>query len=190
MNMGLGGLGSPNLVFKRKFRWTFEVTTSTNDIIPAYFVKMANRPTIEIGETEINFLNAKMFIPGKATWNTIEVTYYDIGNGGPGISALYNWLATVYNFTNPTILSQSSKSSGPGGYGATGILNMYDGCGTPMETWTLNHMWPTNINFGELDYASSDEATIALTLRYSEANYVTLCGGGQIKPACAGCPPA
>lgn len=188
-DMGLGLLAGPDLVFKRKYRWTFEVQPYCSAAIPAHFVKLASRPNLTIEETEINFLHGKMFIPGKGTWETITVTYYDLGNAGNGITGLFSWLATVYNFTDPVGLHQSSKRGagiGSRGYSADGVLQLYDGCGTPMEVWQLSHMWPQAINFGELDYTSSEEVTVELTLRYSEVTYTPLCGG-SIKPCCAGC---
>lgn len=188
-DMGLGLLAGPDLVFKRKYRWTFEVQPNCGAQIPAHFVKLASRPNLTIEETEINFLNGKMWIPGKGSWETITVTYYDIGNGGAGITGLFSWLATVYNFTDPTGLHQSSKrglGQGSGGYAAKGFLNLFDGCGVVMEEWILGHVWPQAINFGELDYSSSEEVTVELTLRYSEVEYTPFCGG-SINPCCVGC---
>jgi hypothetical protein len=188
-DMGLGELAGANLVFKRKYRWTFQVVTNAGDKIDEYFVKLASRPNVTIEETEINFLNGKMYIPGKATWETITVTYYDIGNAGKGIVGLYTWLANVYDFTNPTKLQQSSKrgiSGSGGGYAAEGLLNLYDGCGNSMETWKLFGLWPQAINFGELDYSSSEEVTIELTLRYDKVLYINECGGNP-APSCVGC---
>lgn len=189
-DMGLGLLAGPDLVFKRKYRWTFSVTPYCGYPIPPHFVKLASRPNLTIEETEINFLHGKMWIPGKGSWETITVTYYDIGNAGNGIAGLFGWLATVYNFTDPVGLHQSSKrGAGPGsnGYSAEGLLTLYDGCGTAMEDWKLSNMWPQAINFGELDYSSSEEVTVELTLRYSEVEYIPYCGG-NVNPCCAGCP--
>jgi len=79
-NMGIGPLGFRNLIFKRKFRFTFEVQGICGDSsrsVPPHFVKVAARPNLSIEETEINFLNAKTWIPGKAAWETINVTYID-----------------------------------------------------------------------------------------------------------------
>lgn len=216
--MGLGLIGGPDIVFKRKYRWTMAITPYCgNTSIPPNFVKLASRPNLTIEETEINFLNGKMFIPGKGTWETITVTYYDVGgnNASSYQSQLYSWLASVYNFTGvapqgngssggaqgttnttPTGVNVSSnlqQSSNPGssggipGYGADATLALYDGCGTVMETWTLVYVWPQAINFGELDYSSSEEVTIELTLRYQNAIYSAACPGGSINPCCAGC---
>jgi len=192
--MGLGQLASETeYVFKRKYRWTLSLTSPCGaggaGAIPEHFVKLAARPNFTLEETEINFLHGKMYLPGKGTWETITVTYYDIGNAGAGMGNLYSWLATVYNFQNPASLSQASKIGSrfnSGGYAGTADLKLYDGCGTIMEQWTLKQVWPQAVNFGELDYSSSEEVTIELTLRYAEVELKMHCGPG-FKACCGGC---
>lgn len=179
--MGLGDISNPQLIFKRKYRWKFEIRTCAG-LIPSNFVKLASRPNISIEETEINFLNGKTWIPGKGTWETITVTYYDVA-GGPGnnfSSAMYGWLNSVYEFTNPVTLRQASKAAE---YGGNATLTLYDGCGNEMENWQLLNVWPQAINFGDLDYSSSEEVTIELTLRYTDAKYTNVCG----RPTFCGC---
>jgi len=185
MNMGIGLLGNANLIIKRKFRWTFEVQRSchgSQQNIPANFVKLASRPNLEIEEQELNYLNAKTWIPGKASWQTISVTYYDVASQAN--LNLWNWLASVYNFGNIVTLEMGSQRQD---YAGVGLLIMYDGCGTPLEQWTLTDLWPTGINFGELDYASSEEATIELTLRYSNAQYQSFCPAFIPSSCCSPC---
>ena len=193
IQMGLGKLGGDQVTHKRKFRWTFEVRRTGgakpagNDAlaggaspdVPASFVKMAARPNISIEETEINFLNGKTYIPGKGTWETLTVTYYDVS--GDDNMALWDWLADVYNFTDPLGLQQNSRR---GCYAGIGICTMYTGCGDPMERWTLGDCWPQAVNFGELDYSSSEEATVEVTIRYSNVSYKNLCGRDPFSTCC------
>lgn len=187
MNMGLGTIASDNIVFKRKFRWTFKV--EKNDChgpIPEHFVKTASRPNLSVEETEINFLNGKMWIPGKGSWETITVTYYDVGgtDASTAMQELFKWIASIYDFTDPTTLKQSSSNKG---FFTSGSLSLYDGCGKTMETWELKKMWPQAVNFGELDYSSSEEATVELTLRYAEVKYTSYCPTMTIAGCCVGC---
>lgn len=180
MEMGIGRLGGSQLVFKRKFRWTFKVENICGSrTVPEYFVKVAARPNLSIEETEINFLNAKAWIPGKAAWETIEITYYDVATKENLV--LWDWLATVYDFTDPVQLSQASQRDD---YAGVGLLKLYDGCGEPLEKWVLNDLWPTAVNFGELDYSNSEECNIVLTLRYSSVDYKSLKPSQQPKPCC------
>lgn len=193
--MGIGLLGtSSNLAFKRKFRWTFEVLGICGDAsrsIPSDYVKVANRPNVSFEETEINFLHGKMFIPGKATFDAITVTYYDVTRGGTEtIESLYDWIGTVYDFLGPRgdvfDPKMSSYANGDGGYGANAYLTMYDGCGTALEQWSLEQCWPQAVNFGDLDYSNNEEATIEVTVRYLFAKWTNYCGN-QPNPCCAGC---
>lgn len=187
--MGIGRLGDPDIVFKRKFRWSFELRPRCTGLaIPASFVKLAARPNISIEETQIDFLNETNWIPGKGRWETIQLTYYDIG-GSTGdvrnfVTSLYSWLASTYDFTDDSCRWQGSSQRD---YSAVGFLYLYDGCGKPMELWTLDNVWPTAIDFGDLDMSSSDTADIQLTLRYSKVQYVNFCPGANISVCCTGC---
>ena len=181
--MGIGQLGFKNLVFKRKFRFTFELSEICGQrTVPKHFVKLAARPSLTVEETEINFLNAKTWIPGKASWETITVTYIDVASNE--MQNLYSWLASVYDFTDPIQLSMGSQRQD---YSAVATIKMWDGCGQLIDTWILRDVWPTAINFGELAYDNSENAEIELTLRYSDVKYESTCPGFTIDPCCTPC---
>jgi hypothetical protein len=183
LNMGIGKLG--DVAFKRKYRWVFAVENiggPTGFSVSGNFVKSGNRPQVDIDETEINFLNGKTFIPGKATFNEISFTYYDVAApDDPTVGNLLKWVNRVYNFSNvigteisATQRSYATQDDGSG-YAGTGLLTLLDGCGYAVEQWQLISCWPKSINFGDLDYSSSDECNIELSLRYSYAVYINLC---------------
>lgn len=181
--MGIGQLGFKNLIFKRKFRYTLELfDICGSQSVPKHYVKTAGRPNLSIEETEVNFLNAKTWIPGKASWESLTVTYIDVATAE--VAPLFNWLASVYNFTDPINLQMGAVRAD---YTCTAVLKLWDGCGALMESWEMRDVWPTAINFGDLDYASSDECTIELTLRYSDVKYKNECPGFNITPCCTGC---
>ena len=98
----------------------FGFCNNESNVIPEHFVKVASRPNLSIEETEVNHLNGKMWIPGKASWETITVTYLDVAHGE--MQQLWNWLATMYDFTDPIGLKQGTRRD----WDATGVLNMYD----------------------------------------------------------------
>lgn len=207
--MGLGLIGTGGIVFKRKFRWTMQIEycldvngadTADTRFVPEEFVKVGARPQLDIEETEINYLHGKMWIPGKATWQTMTVTYYDVtgnasdiafttgGSDGAGadknITGLFGWLASVYDITDNVNLYMGAKASN---YQGQGLILLYDGCGFPLEGWLLKNMWPQSINFGELDMSSSEECTVELTLRYSNVQYKNYCFGSIEKCPCTSC---
>lgn len=185
MQMGIGKLGAPSLILKRKFRYTLSIAWPGGDDIPQWYVKIAARPQLDIDEVEINFLNGVDWVPGKGRWQPITVTYVDAATSD--LSPLYSWIATVYDFTqqNPQDHLPMSERHG---YRGTASLSMWDGCGTELERWTLSNCWPQSVNFGDLDYSNSEEATIELTLRYSQVKYEAnpFCGP-NIAANCFGC---
>lgn len=180
--MGIGRLGGEDIIHKRRFRWVFGIEFCEGRQVPASFVKTASRPSITIEETEINFLNEKTWIPGKATWEAITVTYYDVSANDN--MELWSWLASVYDFTNRECRHMNSKRKD---YAGIGHLVLLDGCGNWMEKWTLKDMWPSAIKFGELDYSSSEVVEIELTLRFSQVQYENFCGGHIERCPCTPC---
>ena len=190
LKMGLGALGNGDVIFKRKFRWTFEIEYCCGEggrHVPASFVKMGNRPQIDFEEIEINYLNGKMFIPGKGTWQPLSITYYDVAGlvAGSATAELLSWIASIYDITDTE--DCIFMNSALGTYAGQAKLMLYDGCGNPLEAWVLKNVWPQSVNWGDLDMASSDECTIELTLRYQNAQYISFCPPGNIIRC--GCPP-
>lgn len=179
MPMGIGNVGQAGVIFKRKFRWTLEIQTPCGSI-PKHYVKMAARPKLEVESLEINYLNATTWIPGKAKWQPIRVTYMDVASQDAG--GLLNWIATIYNFQQEADLPQSEKS----GWNGTALLTAFDGCGKPLEMWVLKSVYPESVDFGELDYKNNEEMTIELSLRYSEVQYIGMCGPTP-QGCCKGC---
>lgn len=184
LNMGLGRLGLNTVNFKRKFRWTLDIFPYCGDIkrIGPNFVKTASRPNWDIEETELNYLNAKTWIAGKHSWQSITVTYIDAAV--TEIQNLYSWVSLLGRINNPGTFFQGSKFTD---YAAYANLYMYDGCGFPMDLWVLDNVWPQAVNFGELDYTSSEEATIELTLRYDKVFYQNFCGTTAFPECCTPC---
>jgi hypothetical protein len=191
--MGMGSLVDGGTVFKRKFRWGMSINPGCVGVqIPEYMVKVAARPNLSIEQTEINSKHGKMWIPGKASWETITVTFYDVFPGsltsnttGAGISSLYGWIVSTYDFTSG-IMNGLCMGSAIKDYTAVVTLNMYSGCGQVLETWTLLDAWPAAVNWNDLDYSSSEEATIELTLRYADVQYNSSCLSSQ-GGCCTGC---
>lgn len=179
MPMGIGNVGAPGVIIKRKFRWTLEISTPCG-LIPRHYVKVAARPKLSIESTEVNYLNATTWIPGKAKWEPINVSWIDVASGE--MAGLWNWVATMYDFQHEVALSQSEKA----GWFGVGNLVLYDGCGTAIESWVLKSMFPESVDFGDLDYANSEVMTIDMSLRYSEVQYYGLCGPTPVS-CCRGC---
>jgi hypothetical protein len=174
--MGLGLLGDPHITFRhRKFRWTFSATFPTQELKES-FVKLNSRPTKEalgeIEENEINYLSAKTWIPGKASWHTIVTTHFNVNETDPATKSLLDVLRVAWE----TIDKKEPQEPG------VGVLTLYDGCGVALETFTLDGLEVQEINFGELDHSSSEEVDLEVTWRYKAATYKSLTAAYQPVP--------
>jgi hypothetical protein len=112
----------------------------------------------------------------------MEVVYFDVNH--LDTQKLYKWISAVYDITNPTCLTMNSRTDQ---YTGTGTLSLFDGCGGLMEEWVLGNLWPKNIDFGDLDYTSSDECNVTVTFRYTTVKYTSLCPTGPETCGCVGC---
>lgn len=170
--MGLGALGLSTLQLKRKFRWTLVIFPKCQGSgrIGPNFCKVASRPNYDIEETELNFLNGKTFIAGKLTWQSITTTWVDAN--AKEIQNLYKWVGQNARIDDSLTFYQGTSFND---YAATAELHLYSGSGEPMELWELDNVWPQATNFGDLDYTSSEEAQIEMTLRYDKVKYFGFC---------------
>ena len=185
MKMGIGQLGRPDLIYKRQFRWTFEVVNLCGNLtIPENFVKSTARPNLDVEETSVDFLNVKMFLPGKAVWQTIDLTYYDVAVRD--LDPLWAWVCSVYNVcdTREPEFAHRSMGSQVGDYAGLGLLTLYDGCGAALERWKLHRCWPKAIDFGPLDYSSSEVCEVKMTLRYMDVTYEPICPMRTLPQGC------
>lgn len=158
--LGIGQLGS-NVIINRKFRHTFEVMSGNEDILPACYVKMNSRPAMTQEVTEINYLSETTWIPGRLSREKIVFTYWDVSNDN---KVLYEGLARIYKLSEDGVVAQRLLP-------LTGEIRTYDGCGTLIESWELKDVIIESINFGELDFSSSECTTIELTVSYGEVTY-------------------
>ena len=124
--------------------------------IQEWWVSNAARPTITMGETEIQFLNTSTWVVGRYVWEQISVTLRD--PIGPSASqAVMEWIRLA-----------SESVTGRQGYAASYArdmwLEMLDPTGVAVSQWILKNCIPVVGNFGELLYDDDSLATIELTI--------------------------
>lgn len=191
MGIGTSGIGDSNVTFLRQNRFTMKIDSIAGSIewhIPEYFIQVSARPKYTIEETQIDFLNDKMWIPGKVTWDPLTVEILDVAgdlvSGDSGTKGIYQWLINVFDFRAATKKFMASKRCS---YGGVVTITMYDGCGGKIEEWQLLDAWPTAVDFGQLDHKSNELSKISLTLRYSQVRYTRLCGEFELIDGCLKC---
>ena len=147
----------------RKNRFLFRFPSDLG--IMEWWLSTANRPTINQTETEIPFLNTSTWVVGRYTWSSIQVTLRD--PIGPSASqAIMEWLRLHSE-------SVTGRQDYAAGYKRDIEIEMLDPTGVVVQKWILKNAFLSgDLNFGSLDYNSSDLADITLTIRY---DYAILC---------------
>jgi len=131
------------------------------DGIPAYLIKTANRPAIEFEEVELNHLNVKRYVKGKATWQAIECTLYD-----PVVPSAAQAVMEWVRLSHESVTGRDGYSDF---YKKDLTINTLGPVGDIIEEWTLRGAFIQAANFNDLDFASNDPVDITLTLRYDYA---------------------
>ena len=125
--------------------------------IQEWWVSSTSRPQIQMGATEIPFLNTSTYVVGRYTWETISVTLRD--PIGPSASqAIMEWVRL-----------HSESVTGRQGYAVAYkrdlVLEMLDPTGTVVSQWIIKNAMITDAKFGDLSYSDDGLAEITLTLR-------------------------
>ena len=160
------GLLMPKL--KYRFRVTFEnfgVSTPRTELTKQV-IDFA-RPSASFDEITIDLYNSKMYLAGKASWETVTINLRD--DAGGNVSRLVGeQLQKQMDF-----MEQASASSGIDYKFITKCEVLDGGNGafapTVLETWELYGCFLQSANYGDLNYGSSEAATIALTMRFDNA---------------------
>lgn len=141
---------------KRKFRWIIDV-----DGIDAFTLKTGARPQITFEETVIDYINTKRYVAGKSSFSPLNITLHD-PIAPSAAQKVMNWVRLAYEVI-----------TGRGGYAAQYkkdfSIKMLTPDGVVAEQWDIKGAWIQDTNFGELDFASSDNAEITLTIRFDAA---------------------
>ena len=168
------GLLMPKL--KYRFRVTFEnfgVSTPRTELTKQV-VDFA-RPTATFEEIPIDLYNSKMYLAGKATWETITVNLRDDA-GGQVQRLVGEQLQKQMDF-----MEQASASSGIDYKFVTKceILDGGNGVSVPtvLETWEMYGCFLTSANYNDLNYGTSEAVTISLTMRFDNALQTPLGSG-------------
>ena len=131
------------------------------DGIPAYTIKAANRPSINFEEVQLNHLNVKRFIKGKAEWQTLDITLYD-----PVVPSAAQAVMEWIRLSHESVTGRDGYSDF---YKKDCNIQILGPVGDIVEEWTLKGAWVQTANFGALAFDTNDPAEITATLRYDYA---------------------
>ena len=155
-----------NATLKRKFRWLFKIENITLGNTEALPCVKASRPKINFKEMQAEHMNETISYPSKPDWQPISISLYDkcLNTQNP----IFTWLRQQYDPT-PTGCSNWFPCIDKLSFKPCCFLMLLDGCGNIIEEWTLEHCYPQNIDWGELEMNNMEILTVDFTLRYDRA---------------------
>jgi len=129
--------------------------------IQEWWVSTTSRPKYTSQEVEIPFLNTSTYVIGRFNWESISVTFRD-PIGPSATQALMEWVRLHSE-------SVTGRQGYAAGYKKDIELEMLDPTGVVVQKWILQGTQLNDVDFGSLDYSSSDLADITATLRFDRA---------------------
>jgi len=118
-------------------------------------------PTQMVEEIELNYLNERRYVAGRAMFEAIPLVVKDMVDVGVA-TACKTWFEQVHN-------SSTYKVGLARNYKKTADMILIAPDGTLERTWRLHGCWPTAISYGELDMNSNDIVKIQMNLRFDRA---------------------
>lgn len=151
---------------RRNHRWHFTVLGSAAGFQWSreglLYLKSAARPHPTFETPELHHDQEMARFAGKYSWEPITMTWYDIEQDPDVSASVYDWMQSV-------ITVGSANVNTPAQYKSDAELAMRDGLGAETEKWTLFGSWPSDIDWGELDYTNTDLAEVTATLVFDRA---------------------
>ena len=129
--------------------------------IPAFLVKTTGRPNITLNEVELNHINVKRYVKGRAEWQQLTVTLYD-PIVPSGAQAVMEWVRLHHE-------SVTGRDGYSDFYKKDITFNVLGPVGDKVEEWTLKGAFIQSATFSDMDYAATNVSDISLTLRYDYA---------------------
>lgn len=160
------GLLMPKLKFR--FRATFEnfgVSSDRQELTKQ--VVDIKRPSVNFNPITLDVYNSKVYLQGKPEWEMTNINLRD--DAGGNISRLVGeQIQKQFDFAE-----QSSAASGIDYKFLLRyeVLDGGNGANQPnvLETWELYGCQLATVDYGDMNYASNDAATIALSVRFDNA---------------------
>ena len=132
------------------------------DGIPAYLIKTASRPQVQLNMVKLDHMNVYRKIKGKAEWQDISVTLYDPVVPS-GAQAVMEWVRLSHE-------SVTGRDGYADFYKKDITMNVLGPVGDKVEEWTLKGAFVNSANFGSMDWSNAgDPVTVEVTISYDYA---------------------
>ena len=168
------GLLMPKLQYRfRALFINFGVGGSTQELTKQ--VMDVTRPSVSFTEIPIDIYNSKMYLAGKHEWTATTINLRDDASGsvaklvGQQLQKQMDFVEQASAATGQDYKFQINYEVIDGGNG-TLVPNV-------LETWELYGCFLQSVNYNNLNYGSSEMATIQLAIRFDNAIQSPLSSG-------------
>jgi hypothetical protein len=160
------GLLMPKL--KYRFRASFEgFGVSADRVEMTKQVMDIKRPSVSFSPITLDVYNSKVYLQGKPEWAETNINLRDDAGGnvarlvGEQIQKQFDFMeqASAVSGANYKFILRYEVLDGGNGAAQPNVL----------ETWELYGCFISTADYGDLNYATNDPATIALTIRFDNA---------------------
>ena len=157
----------PKLQYRFRVRFENLGAETKHDVVTQNVISVG-RPNLTHEEVTIDAYNSKIYMAGKHTWETISLVLRDDMNSEviKQIGAQLN--RQVDHFSQSSAISGAAYKFGmfietlDGNNGSTGTPTVFD-------SWELQGCFLQNVQYGDLNYATSDVVQLTATIRYDNA---------------------
>lgn len=160
------GMQQPKL--KNRWRVTFLGLGGGSSTVPvSWQATQCSRPKIDFDEVLLERYNSKAYVASKHTWSELSIQLEDdiLSSASKVIQEQIQKQQYMTGIEGPWLATAPEGSV----YKFHTILELLDGNETVLEKWEVQNCWLKGSDYGELDYKSGEQVTIALTLRYDHA---------------------
>jgi len=151
---------------RRTHRWIFQTLGKDLEKNVRLVLKSASRPSISFEEPSMHHIQEQVYFAGKHTFEPLDLSWYDVEQDPDVSKAMFEWLEKCLTLTGGNAMNIEPPDRYKAGESK---LQMIDGKGSATETWAIYNGWPQSINWGALDYTSSDLQLIEVKYRYDRA---------------------
>jgi hypothetical protein len=167
-NLTVPTAGGTQVLLMPKLKYRFRVTLLGFGVAAATEltkqVKDVTRPKVNFEEMTLDVYNSKVYLAGKPNFETVTLTLRDDASGEVQ-KLVGQQIQKQFDF-----LEQASARSGID-YKFTTRIEVLDGGNANLapgvlETINLYGCFVQNADYGDLNYGTNEEATVALTIRF------------------------
>ena len=160
-----GGIAQPRL--KHKWAITFQNMAGDEEPLRLNAIS-ADRPKLTFEEVMLDRYNSKAYVAAKHLFEPVNITFEDDLNGGV-TAAIQEQLELQQNIIGLNAAPRLPSAAAGQDYKFAVKMDLLDGNQSVVETWVLEGAFIQNVDWGDVDYTTSETIKPTVTFRFDHA---------------------